>query len=76
MDRFLQEHGQWILAKMEQVKKRKVQPALPKDVILVAGVPMRVERIEEKDRKSRARVDLVKDRRDRACAGRFTGVTR
>ena len=62
VDHFLQEHGQWILAKMEQVDKAKVQPALPKDVILVAGVPMRVERIEEKERKSRARVDLVKDR--------------
>lgn len=62
VDRFLQEHGEWILAKMEQVSKRKVQPTLPKDVILVAGVPMRIERIEEKDRKSRARVDLVKDR--------------
>jgi predicted metal-dependent hydrolase len=62
VDRFLQEHGQWILAKLEQVKKQKVKPVLPKDVLLVEGVPMRVERIEEKERKSRARVDLMKDR--------------
>jgi len=61
VDRFLQEHGQWILAKLEQASKRKVQPSLPKDVVLVAGVPMRIERVEERDRKSRARVDVLKD---------------
>lgn len=59
---FLQEHGQWILAKLEQTTKRKAHPTLPKDVILVTGVPIRIERVEEKERKARAKVDLTRDR--------------
>lgn len=62
VDGFLREHGQWIIAKMEQVRRVKAQPTLPKDVILIGGAVMRLERIEEKDRKARARVDIVKDR--------------
>ena len=62
VDGFLQQHGQWILTKMEQARKQKVQPTLPRDVILIAGAAMRLERVEEKERKSRARVDVVKDR--------------
>lgn len=62
VDGFLREHGQWIIAKMEQVKRVKPQPSLPKDVILIGGAAMRLERIEEKERKARARVDIIKDR--------------
>lgn len=62
LDGFLQQQGQWIIAKMEQARKQKVQPTLPRDVILIAGAAVRLERIEEKERKSRARVELVKDR--------------
>jgi len=62
VERFLQEHAQWILAKLDQPAKRKAAPALPKDVILVRGAATRMERVEEKERKSRARVELAKDR--------------
>lgn len=62
VDRFLQEHGQWILTKMEQASRRKPQAALPKDVILVQGAAMRLERVAEPDRRSRARVEMTRDR--------------
>lgn len=62
VERFLQEHAQWILAKLDLPTKRKAASALPKDVILVAGAATRMERVEEKERKSRAKVELVKDR--------------
>jgi hypothetical protein len=62
VERFLQEHAQWILAKLDQPAKRKAAPALPKDVILVRGAATRMERVEEKERKSRAKVELTKDR--------------
>ena len=62
VDGFLREHGQWILEKMAQVRRVKTQPRLPKDVILIGGAAMRLERIEEMARKARARVDIVNDR--------------
>jgi predicted metal-dependent hydrolase len=62
VERFLQEHAQWILAKLDQPAKRKAAPALPKDIILVRGAATRMERVEEVDRKSRAKVELAKDR--------------
>jgi predicted metal-dependent hydrolase len=62
VERFIQEHGEWILAKLAQGSKRKPMPTLPKDVILVRGTPMRIERIEESNRKSRARIEMGKDR--------------
>ena len=62
VERFLQEHAQWILAKLDQPAKRKAAPTLPRDVILVRGAATRMERVEEKERKSRARVELAKDR--------------
>jgi predicted metal-dependent hydrolase len=62
VDGFLREHGQWIIAKMEQVRHVKAQPSLPKDVILIGGAAMRLERIDEKNLKARARVDIIKDR--------------
>ncbi len=62
VDGFLREHGQWILEKMAQVRRVKPRPSLPKDVILIGGAAMRLERIEEKDHKARARVDIAKDR--------------
>jgi hypothetical protein len=62
VDRFLQEHGEWILTKMEQASRCKPQAALPKDVILVQGAAMRLERVVEPDRRSRARVEMTRDR--------------
>ncbi len=62
VDHFLQQHGQWVLAKLAQVPRSKPQPSLPRDVILVGGVPMHLERVEEAGRKARARVEVLKDR--------------
>lgn len=57
---FLLKNADWVLQQVEKHHKRAAKgsgPSLPADVILLHGVPTRVEVITEPQRKSRARVD-------------------
>ena len=52
-EKFLRANAQWVLAQLERSKKQTPRTVLPADVILLHGVPTRVERIEEAGRKAR-----------------------
>jgi predicted metal-dependent hydrolase len=57
-EKFLRANAQWVLAQLERSKKQTPRSVLPADVILVHGVPNKVERIEEITRKLRAKVEV------------------
>lgn len=57
---FLQQNAEWVdrqLARQQRSRKRAAQPALPRDVILLRGVPTQITTIVDPGRKSRAALE-------------------
>lgn len=61
-ERFLRHQEAWVLAQLEKVSKQNKPAVLPPDVILLHGEVLRLSRIEEPDRKARARVEVSRGR--------------
>ncbi len=56
-EKFLLQHSAWVQEQLKRTAKQAKPSPLPADVILWHGVPTQLVRIEEPDRKSRARVE-------------------
>lgn len=58
----MRQNAAWVIAQLERRTRSKqaVPGALPKDVILFHGEPARIEIMAEPERKTRARVEVVK----------------
>ena len=56
-EKFLIQNSAWVQEQLKRTAKTAKPSALPADVILWHGVPTQLVRIEEPDRKSRARVE-------------------
>ncbi len=56
-ERMLQQNSNWLMAQLERISKRAAAGnALPADVVLLRGKPVRIEVIQEEDRKARAHI--------------------
>ncbi len=57
-ERFMRQNADWVKAQVERASKQAKNSNLPPDVILWHGEAMQLVRIEEPERKSRARVEV------------------
>jgi len=61
-ERFMRQNAEWVTAQLERASRQAKPSALPPDVILWRGEAVQLVRVEEPDRKSRARVEASRGR--------------